>query len=228
MIRNALASAAALVALALAPSLARADFAGYVDFTALNHSGVTGTATLRLVGTELTVTIAAAGLEPNMVHPQHIHGLFENGISGTPMDSTIPVPESEYDTDHNGILTVGEGAAAYGSILVPLTSPPGGALGNFPTAPGGVLTFSQTYDLTDPSVFATIGNTSDHYSMADLTPLDYRVIVLHGMTVNGSYDPTLPIAAGVIRAVPEPASIALVGLGLAGVFAIGRRRRRDG
>lgn len=192
------------------------------DLTPLSGSGVSGSAQLTLDGNQLTVKINATGLEPGQPHPQHIHGLFD--ASGNPINSTSPTLAQ--DTDGDGFVELAEGLVTYGPIIVPLTSPPGGALAGFPTAPAGSISFTQIYDLTDPATFA------GGFTKADLLPLDLREIVLHGMTVpatagvgtggevdgTAGYKAVLPVASGVIvqaRAVPEPPSAALMVLGLA-------------
>ncbi|MCH2547829.1 MAG: hypothetical protein MK052_09515 [Alphaproteobacteria bacterium] len=167
-----------------------------VDLQTLNNSGVSGTANLSLSGTSLTVSIAASGLDPNMPHPQHIHGL-EGG------DSMIP--DSSSDADGDGFIELLEALPDYGPILVPLTSPPGGELSDFPTAPDGNIDFTETYtfDLT---------NVEDQMTFNSLLPLQNREIVLHGDTLeegdgaNGGeadgtagYKATLPIATGEIE-----------------------------
>ncbi|HET8727507.1 MAG TPA: hypothetical protein VFO41_08365 [Alphaproteobacteria bacterium] len=184
------------------------------ELTDQNESGVTGAALLTLGDDDnLTVQVTAAGLEPDQVHAQHIHGLFgeadgtddtdgddttgddtagddvtdggENGDgenggddapgAGEPVDSTIPTPEQ--DADGDGFVELAEAATTNGPAILPLTSPPGGDPSGFPTAPGGTVAFEETYDLTDPSIFA------EGFDADDLTPLDLRVVELHGLTV---------------------------------------------
>ncbi|HEV7368098.1 hypothetical protein [Arenibaculum sp.] len=184
------------------------------DLQALNGSGVNGTAVLTMEDENtLTTRIVADGLEPGQPHPQHIHGRFadtaEGPGTGEPIDSVSPTLLA--DDDGDGFIELAEGLDTYGPILVPLTSPPGGEVANFPTAPGGTIFFEETYDLSDPAALAD-GVTAD-----DLTPLDLREIVLHGAFVpegagdgtDGEVDggpreyvPVLPVASGEIQEAP--------------------------
>lgn len=147
-----------------------------VDLDALNDSGVDGRAVLILRGDELRVHITAKGLEPGEVHPQHIHGLMgdENAVCppADADDNIMGVPEEADDPDQ--FISLEEGAPFYGGILLALTP--------FPAAnPAGVVTYTQTFDVD-----------------GDLLDLSDEVIVLHGMTIDGTYVATLPVACGEI------------------------------
>lgn len=210
--------------------------------TPLSGFDVSGTATLvlRQDDNALDVTINASGLVPNAPHPQHIHGRFNS--AGEPIDSFSPTLAQ--DDDDDGFIELLEGAETYGPIIVPLTSPPGGDVAGFPTAPDGTITFTQTYDLLADATYAA------GFDVNDLLPLDLREIVLHGgfappgpgaegiPTVPGSqtaetgtpvYIAALPVASGVIElqqvnGVPEPATIWLLLIGFAAT-ALGLRGR---
>ena len=144
-----------------------------VEFGSLNGSGVSGNAQLRLEGSTLTVDITASGLEADEVHPQHIHGFGENKGNST-------CPPASADNDGDGFVSIPEGAPFYGGVLLTLNPLPiADADGN--------INFTMTYEYED-------GVDSD------LTPLQNRAIVLHGMTVDGNYWAGLPVACGQIKA----------------------------
>lgn len=156
-----------------------------VNFNPLNGSGVSGTAELTLNGDELTVKVNATGLEPNMVHPQHIHGFADNK-----RNSTCPTPAA--DTNGDGLVDLVEGLPSYGGVLLELYVP----IDEFPVADAnGVLTFERTFTLGETE-FAEEGEV---ITRSNLTPLQNRTIVLHGMTVGGEYIATLPVACGQIK-----------------------------
>ena len=145
-----------------------------VDLDALNGSGVAGRAVLVLRGDELRVNITARGLEAGALHPQHIHGLMgsEEAVCPPPSaaDDLAGLPEEADDPDE--FISLEEGAPFYGPILLPLTP--------FPTAnKAGVTTYSQSFEVD-----------------GDLLDLSDEVIVLHGMTIDGTYVATLPVACG--------------------------------
>ena len=134
----------------------------------LNHSGVSGTATLMLEGNMLTVKIDAMGLEANMLHPQHIHGFTDNNRNST-------CPTMSADTNGDGLIDLPEGLPSYGPVLLELTP--------FPTADAnGEIHYMKTFTI-DGSVL----------------PLQNRAIVIHGLTVMGTYWPTLPVACAQIK-----------------------------
>lgn len=234
-------TALAAAALLTAPAWAGATPTHFMaNLTPLNSSGVSGTANLTLNNNMLKVHITATGLEANMPHPQHIHGVFDS--SGNPVDSTTPtaaVDNPANGGNGDGVIELGESATTYGPILIPLTSPPGGQVSDFPTAPNGTVDFTETYDLTNSGIY------NDGYGESDVLPLSLREIALHGMITPvditndamglsfaaGDYDPLLPVASGEIvamTAVPGPASIIVMvtGLGLMLGF-LGLRRKHS-
>lgn len=139
-----------------------------VTLGALNNSGVSGTAMLRLKGDQLAVTINASGLEAGKEHMQHIHGLAERAASSCNVSTA--------DANADGRVSNPEGSKVYGDPLLDLTP--------FPTASStGTVAYFQTFTV----------------DMGKLFPLTSRAIVLHGLTVNGTYDAALPVACGLIE-----------------------------
>jgi hypothetical protein len=185
----------------------------------LNNSGVSGTANITLEGNRLTVTINATGLEANQIHPQHIHGRFATGNSGTARDSVAPTATN--DADRDGFIEAAEAATSTGPAILPLSSPPANDAApdpagsvKYPTVGAdGKLTFTQEYDVSNATQFFDPENKLD-FSGQDVQPLPFRVIELHGLTVkatdgtgttgevNGSagYKANLPVAVGEIVA----------------------------
>jgi hypothetical protein len=137
------------------------------DLMSLNGSDVMGKATITLEGNMLTVHIMASGLEPDMVHPQHIHGFMDKNKNAV-------CPPMSADMNGDNLVDLLEGLPFYGPVLLPLEP--------FPTAPDGTIDYMQTFPVT-----------------AAMLPLQNNVIVLHGMTVNGEYIATLPVACGPIK-----------------------------
>ena len=171
-------------------------------FTTLNGSGVTGEAIISydMETRSITVAISAAGLEPNQVHIQHIHG-FPDGTNAT-------TPTLAQDDDGDGFVELLEGLDTYGPVLLNLSTNHENGSGSdnghshgdiegFPTAPDGKIWFLETYQLPQGDLPAN-------------PMLDLREIVIHGMTVqigagagtpgevdgSGGYELVLPVASG--------------------------------
>ncbi|MFN3168429.1 MAG: PEP-CTERM sorting domain-containing protein [Phycisphaeraceae bacterium] len=217
---------AALAAAALTMGTAHAAHLAYytVDLQPLNGSNVTGNAVL-IVNSEdntLRINVNAFNVEPGQDHLMHIHGRFDE--SGAPIDSLTPTLDD--DADGDGYVEVLEGLPKYGDILLPLETQNDSL---------GLFAYTQTFDLSDDALFFSPVSGED-YRASDLFPLNFRELVIHGKTVatgegigtggevdgTGGYKTTLPVAAGEIVGVPEPGSLALLGLG---GLALVRRRR---
>lgn len=153
--------------------------------TALNNSGVSGEATVTVEGDQFTVSVDAQGPEAGNVHAQHIHGFASDASS---------CPTAEADTSGDGRISVGEGAPAYGGILVPLDGSLDEAegLGDLETFPTGDGSYSYNMSITTGNLAV-----NDDKSFDDLT-LDSHAIVVHGKTVEGEYKATRPIACGTL------------------------------
>jgi len=140
-----------------------------VNLESLNDSGVTGTAWITVTdGKYLTVEIEATGFEAGKPHPQHIHGLDK-----PKKNSTCPTPDA--DANGDGIVDVGEGLPNYGPVILPLVP--------FTLVDGdGNLSYYATFTIR-PN---------------ELQPLHKRTVVLHGLTIDGTYVPSTPVACGEI------------------------------
>ena len=109
----------------------------------------------------------------NGLEANQLHIQHIHGFTENNANSVCPPPSADQNGD--GLVDLSEGAPFYGPVLLSLTP--------FPTAPDGTIVFEQTYTV-DTSI----------------TPLQNRVIVIHGMTVDGEYQVTLPVACGQIKA----------------------------
>ena len=215
---------AALAAAAALPSVCVAGHVYQATLSPLNGSGVSGTALIRMEDDgRLHVELQATGLEEG-VHPQHIHGFPDGRDSVTPPESAGGDASSELGT----LLSVAEGAPFYGPILLPLDPTPSGTSINF----SADYTDEEARQLSAGAAEMLPGLAVAIDGLDDLNPLDLREIVVHGMTVDGVYQPTIPVAAGVITAadstvIPLPAAAwpALATMAAAGGARLIRRRR---
>jgi hypothetical protein len=112
-------------------------------------------------------------LQATGLTPEMEHMQHIHGFKETNKNAVCP-PMSA-DTNNDGLISLVEGIPFYGPVLV--------ALDPYPTADGtGMIDFMDTY---------TIARA--------VRPLQNNVIVVHGMYVDGIYDPTIPVACGQIK-----------------------------
>jgi hypothetical protein len=95
-----------------------------------------------------------------------------HGLANAQANATCPAASA--DTNNDGLISLVEGLPFYGGVLQSLTP--------FSTTPTGTLSYEATFTI----------------DLAKFLPLENRTIVLHGKTVNGTYDASLPIACGEI------------------------------
>ncbi|MDH5228566.1 MAG: hypothetical protein OEZ58_08055 [Gammaproteobacteria bacterium] len=132
----------------------------------INNSNVHANVEVEVENRKLEIEIKARGLESGKPHPQHIHG-----FSG--MDRDSKCPDLSSDVDGDGIITITEAGSVFGPIILPLV-------------PFNLVDVNS--DLDYEAKF-----TVDLSSMPELEKL---TVVLHGMSVNGEYIPSLPVACG--------------------------------
>lgn len=114
-------------------------------------------------------------IEAMGLEPNMTHAQHIHGFADN-RNASCPNPTA--DTNGNHIVEFAEGLPYYGPVILPLTP--------FSTTPAGKLEYKATFTV-DPSQF---------------NPLENRTIVLHGMTVDGTYVPSLPVACAQIRVHP--------------------------
>lgn len=173
---------AALLTVAVAPVGAAHKERGTTYYTAqlapLNGSGVTGEVEIQVQGNRLDVMMVVRGVEPGQIHPQHIHG-----FDGNEQDATCPPPSAAGD---DGLISIAEGEPFYGPVQL--------ALDPFPTPQDGTYVFHETFKIT---------NADKDFTVQDARDLVDEEIVIHGMTVDGEYWATLPVACGALVAAPQ-------------------------
>jgi hypothetical protein len=143
------------------------------QLVALNNSGVTGDARVKVEGKRLEVKYTARHLAPDLPHAAHIHYGEE---------AAHECPTVKDDANHDFRLNVAEGLPEYGPIAVSLTtsgdtSPKSAlAVDRFSTAPSGTIKYKRTVT-TSKDVARAIRNGEG-------------VLVVHGVDYNnnGTYD----------------------------------------
>jgi hypothetical protein len=182
-----------------------ADQFFFAELNPINGSNVQGAAVFAYDAdtNQLSVLLAAKGLEPGMTHVQHIHGFADNHESVE--------PTLAFDTDRDGFIEGAEGAAAYGPVMFPLPTT---------TAPDGTQFLVETFQLPADSPVAG-------------SLLELREYNVHGVTLpegagagtggeangTGGYSPALVAAGGAIEEVDSLGQLTSA-LARSGVFQL--------
>ena len=163
----------------------------------------TGEARFSINGDELTITISAQKLPPDIVHWQHFHGFKDS------RDATCPTEAA--DANHDGIIDLIETEPTAGTTMVPFDDDPVAmdiAGGTYPKAGAdGTFQYQKTVSLKnlDAAFAKAFGDQG--------LDLDRRVVFIHGVLEStelpasvASLGPipaqvTLPIACGEIKRV---------------------------
>ncbi|MDQ1483486.1 MAG: hypothetical protein QOF35_1562 [Actinomycetota bacterium] len=143
---------------------------------ALNGVNGSGSASVSVTGTTITVKMAATGLLAGSPHAAHIH---------FGADARHECPVGSDDADNNGHLNTTEGGPAYGPIVVSLTktgdtsAKSGLAVDRFDTAAGGKISYER-------------GSIKVDQGVADAIAGGKAVVVIHGVDYNhdGKYSGT--------------------------------------
>jgi len=182
---------AALVPVVGAGTAFAADGNASANLKPVALSGVngSGTASVAVKGTMITVTMAASGLLAGSPHAAHIH---------FGADARHECPTASDDAKKDGHINTTDGAPAYGPVVVSLTktgdtSPASTlAIDRFDTAKGGKISYER-------------GSIKVSQTVADAISAGQSVVVIHGVDYNkdGKYsgaaksdlDPKLPTEA---------------------------------
>jgi hypothetical protein len=143
-----------------------------VSLSPLNGSGVHGTATIQVKGSNLVVELQAVGHVPDLMHAQHIHG-FTDGT-----DATCPPPEV---AGEDGVLSFAEGLPFYGPVQLVLNPFPA------PANTAGAIHYRGSFPQGDLAF--------------DASDLELKTMVLHGDFVGSEFVGSLPVACGVVERV---------------------------
>jgi hypothetical protein len=160
-----------------------------------------GDAKFAIDGDELTITVDAEGLPPNMMHLQHFHG-FKDGKAAS-------CPDSAADKNDDGLIDLIETEAYAGTTMVPFHNDPVSMeipSDTYPKADSnGSYKYKKTLPLKDlQAAFAKTFGSDD-------LALDRRVVFIHGVPAETELPKsaaslgtipaqiTLPIACGTIK-----------------------------
>lgn len=142
-----LAAATSLVMIGFATTSAQAQQSQDLrtDLSALNGSGSSGTATVSVQGSTVTVNIQSRGISPGLPHAQHIH------IGG---QNQCPPESAGTGSEPANLIDTAEGQPFYGEVKVSLTTEGAVdaasalAVERFPAATdAGTLNYQRSFEL---------------------------------------------------------------------------------
>lgn len=160
----------------------------------LTSGEVSGEALFIISDGQLHISLVARGVEPGMMHLQHIHGFTEGG------DSMCPAADA--DANGDGVVDLLETEPASGVTLVPFNSAPAELTiesDSYPMADAdGLMTYTMTVPLADLEAAL-----QDTYGITELD-LGSRVIFLHGVPEDEGLADTVQSLPGVPAHVTVP------------------------
>jgi hypothetical protein len=147
-------------------------------------------ASFSIVGDQLTISVKAEGLPPNLVHWQHFHGFADNRAA--------TCPSAAADVNGDGIIDLIETEPAAGTTMVPFTDDPVtmDAHGAYPKA-SAARTYAYRRTVSLKELTAAFAKAFNDQTL----DLDRRVVFIHGVVA------TSKLPASVASLGPIPAHI---------------------
>lgn len=160
---------------------------------------VSGNVVLEVQGDELMITVEASGLEPNMQHLQHLHGM-KDGTETT-------CPDTAADTNDDGVVDITEAVETAGVTMIPFHADPVNMkikTHSYPkTDAAGNLTYSKTVNIDS---LRTAFKDQFGWEELDFSKFTYMV---HGVK-EGSLPNTAASVMGVPANVTVPVGCAVI------------------
>ncbi|WP_051286548.1 hypothetical protein [Salinimicrobium terrae] len=149
------------------------------QISSLNESAnqdrnASGNVILEVQGDQLLITVEASGLEPNMMHLQHLHGSKDG------KDMNCPDPAA--DTNGDGLVDITEAYNVAGVTMIPFhNNPPNMEVDTqtYPTADeNGNISYQQTVDLNELR-----GSFNEKFNLDQLDFSQFTYLI-HGVQEN--------------------------------------------
>jgi hypothetical protein len=160
---------------------------------AMIGQSASGTATFKIEGDRLTISVEADGLAPGIMHLQHYHG-FQDG-----KDATCPTPAADVNGD--GVIDLLETEPMAGTTMVPFHAEPASLQipsDTYPTAnAAGAIRYEQAVSMRELEAALR-----SKFNGAGLD-LEKRVVFIHGVAP----DAALPTSVQSLPGVPAQVTI---------------------